>query len=107
MLISSCRSGKSFGATGKMLYSYIKRNTAPLNKKRVTMAENAAVEATTRKSVQVAVTVPAEYFDGLVDNKWRNREEVRDFARRALDSLVAAEGILIDGSAPQHDAKKK
>ena len=61
--------------------------------------------AEVRKSKQVSATVPAEYFDGLVDFQWTNRIKVTDIVRKALDEFVANNGIKVDGSAPRHDAK--
>lgn len=65
----------------------------------------APVATEPRKSKQVSATVPAEYFDGLVDHQWTARKKVTDIVREALDAYVADKGIKIDGSAPHHDAK--
>ena len=57
-------------------------------------------EAPARKSKQVSATVPAEYYDGLVDHMWTKRIKVTDIVREALDAYVAANDVKIDGSAP-------
>lgn len=74
---------------------------------RVTMSEAKNVEtvaspvvAEKRKNVQVATTIPAEFFDGLEDRKWTSRVEVKDQVLEALQDYAVKHAIKIDGSAP-------
>lgn len=72
-----------------------------------TAAKTAEVPAEKRKNVQVATTISAAQYDGMVDRKWSSRIEVRDQVQEALEDYFIKHGVKVDGSAPQVDPKAK
>jgi hypothetical protein len=62
--------------------------------------ETVTADPAKRRGVQVAATVPAEFYDGLEDRKWTSRIEVKDQVLEALADYAIKHGIAVDGSAP-------